>query len=104
MNNLIETLNWRYAAKRMNGNKIPSEKLDVILKAIQLSPSSVGLQPYTIFVIEEQEIKEKIQKVAYMQPQVVESSHLIVFAYWKKITAENIADYIKLIADTRGVT
>jgi nitroreductase/dihydropteridine reductase len=104
MNNLIETLNWRYAAKRMNGNKIPSEKLDVILKAIQLTPSSVGLQPYTIFIIEDQELKEKIQKVAYMQPQVAESSHLIVFAYWKKITAENIADYIKLIADTRGVT
>ena len=56
MNNLIETLNWRYATKRMNGNKIPSEKLDVILKAIQLSPSSGCLQPYTVFVIKDQEI------------------------------------------------
>jgi nitroreductase len=104
MNNLIETLNWRYATKRMNSTKIPSEKLDVILEAIQLSPSSVGLQPYTVFVIEDQEIKQKIQKVAFMQPQIVESSHLIVFASWKKVTAENISDYIQLIAETRDVT
>ena len=104
MNNLIETLNWRYATKRMNGNKIPSEKLDVILKAIQLSPSSGGLQPYTVFVIKDQEIKEKIQKVAYMQPQIVESSHLIVFAFWKKVTAEHVESFIDLIAETRGIS
>jgi len=103
MNNLIETLNWRYATKRMNGNKIPSEKLDVILEAIQLSPSSGGLQPYTIFVIEDQEIKAKIQKVAYMQPQIVESSHLIVFASWKKITPGQVESFIDLIAETRGI-
>ena len=64
MNNLIETLNWRYATKRMNGNKIPSEKLDVILEAIKLSPSSAGLQPYTVFVTEDQAVKEKIHKVS----------------------------------------
>jgi len=103
MNNLIETLNWRYATKRMNGNKIPSEKLDIILEAIQLSPSSGGLQPYTVFVIEDQEIKVKIQKVAYMQPQIVESSHLIVFASWKKITAGQVESFIDLIAETRGI-
>ncbi|MCF0057882.1 NAD(P)H-dependent oxidoreductase [Dyadobacter sp. CY356] len=102
MNNLIETLNWRYAAKRMNGEKVPAEKLNVILEAIKLSPSSTGLQPYTIFVIEDEEVKEKIQKIAFMQPQITEASHLIVFASWTKITAEHIDEYINLIAETRG--
>ncbi len=92
MSNLIETLNWRYATKRMNGEKVPAEKLDVILEAIQLSPSSAGMQPYTVFVIEDQEIKEKIQKVAFMQPQIAEASHLIVFASWTKITAEHVEE------------
>ncbi|GLU51789.1 NAD(P)H-dependent oxidoreductase [Dyadobacter frigoris] len=104
MSNLIETLNWRYATKRMNGEKIPAEKLKVILEAIQLSPSSAGMQPYTVFVIEDQELKEKIQKVAYMQPQIAEASHLIVFASWTKITAEHIDEYMNLIAHTRGVS
>lgn len=103
MNNLIETLNWRYAAKRMNGNKIPSEKLDIILEAIKLSPSSGGLQPYTVFVIEDQEVKEKIHKVAYSQPQIIEASHVLVFAAYNKLTEENITDFIQLIADTRSV-
>lgn len=103
MNNLIETLNWRYATKRMNGNKIPSKKLDVILEAIKLSPSSAGLQPYTVFVIEDQAVKEKIHKVAYSQPQVIEASHLLVFAAYNKLTAENVSDYMNLIADTRSI-
>lgn len=103
MSNLIETLNWRYATKRMNGEKVPAEKLKVILDAIQLSPSSAGMQPYTVFVIEDQEIKEKIQKIAFMQPQIAEASHLIVFASWTKITAEHVDEYMNLIADTRGI-
>lgn len=103
MNNLIETLNWRYATKRMNGNKIPSEKLDVILEAIKLSPSSAGLQPYTVFVIEDQEVKEKIHKVAYSQPQIIEASHVLVFAAYNKLTSENVSDYMNLIADTRSI-
>lgn len=103
MNNLIEKLNWRYAAKRMNGQKVSQEKLDVVLKAIQLAPSSAGLQPYTVFVVEDQETKEKIQKVAYMQPQITEASHLLVFASWNEVTAAHIEKYINLIADTRGV-
>lgn len=103
MNNLIETLNWRYATKRMNGNKIPSEKLDVILEAIKLSPSSAGLQPYTVFVIEDQEVKEKIHKVAYSQPQIIEASHVLVFAAYNKLTSENVSDYLNLIADTRSI-
>lgn len=104
MSNLIETLNWRYATKRMNGDKVPAEKLDVILEAIKLSPSSAGLQPYTVFVIEDQEVKEKIQKVAFMQPQIAEASHLIVFASWTKITTGHIDEYMNLIADTRGIS
>ena len=46
MSELIEKLNWRYATKRMNGQAVPQEKLDNILEAIKLAPSSVGLQPY----------------------------------------------------------
>ena len=104
MSDLIEKLNWRYAAKRMNGESIPEEKLNTILEAIKLSPSSVGLQPYKVLVISDKNLKEKIYKEAAQQPQIVESSHLLVFAVWEKITAEQIADYINLVAATRNIT
>ena len=55
--NLIESLNWRYATKRMTGQEIPREKIDNILEAIRLSASSMGLQPYTVLVVKDQETK-----------------------------------------------
>lgn len=104
MSDLIEKLNWRYAAKRMNGESVPEEKLNTILEAIKLSPSSAGLQPYNVIVISDKELKEKIFNTAAPQPQIKESSHLLVFAAWEKITAKQIDDFINLIATTRDVT
>jgi nitroreductase len=76
---IIQNLNWRYAAKRMNGNKIPQNALDTIKESIRLSPSSVGLQPYKIFIVESEELKKKISPSAFNQPQIIESSHVLVF-------------------------
>jgi nitroreductase/dihydropteridine reductase len=104
MSSLIETLNWRYAAKRMNGVTVPKEKLDTILEAIQLSPSSAGLQPYNVLIVSDQETKEKIHTIAHNQPQILEASHILVFAAWEKISAESVANYINLIASTRGIS
>lgn len=104
MNDLIEKLNWRYATKRMNGQAVPEEKIKTILEAIRLAPSSAGLQPYKVIVVSNKEVKDKIFQIAAPQPQVAESSHLLVFAAWKNVTTQQIEDYINLIATTRGVT
>jgi len=56
---LLEKLNWRYAAKAMNGQKVPQAKIDSIIEAISLAPTSSGLQPFEVFVITNQEVKEK---------------------------------------------
>jgi nitroreductase / dihydropteridine reductase len=101
---LIDALNWRYAVKRMNGEKIGDEKIENILEATRLSASSMGLQPYTILVIEDEELKKKLQPAAYNQPQIVESSHLLVFAAWENVTEENVNDYLNNIATVRGVS
>ena len=70
----------------MTGNKVSADKIDSLLEAIRLSASGFGLQPYKILVIENPELKAKIQPIAYGQPQAVESSHLLVFAAWNDIT------------------
>ncbi|GAB2534290.1 NAD(P)H-dependent oxidoreductase [Spirosoma aerophilum] len=101
---LLEAMNWRYAAKKMTGQKIPVEKINTILEAIRLSASSVGMQPYTVFVIDNPELKGKIHEQACPQPQVVEGSHLLIFASWTGIDAAKVDEYIQLIAKTRGVT
>ena len=61
---LIEALEWRYAVKKMNGNKIPADKLNTIIEATRLAPSGFGLTPYTIIVVEDDEIRKKFGRDA----------------------------------------
>ena len=42
---LLEDLKWRYATKKMNGQEVAQEKINYILDAAHLAPSSSGLQP-----------------------------------------------------------
>lgn len=100
---LVDALQWRYAAKRMNGKKVDASKIDSLLTAIQLSASGFGLQPYQILVIENEALKAKIQPAAYNQPQIVESSHLLVFAAWNEVTTDKIDAFIQLVSETRNV-
>ena len=100
---LLNALEWRYASKKMNGQQVPEEKVERILEAIRLAPSSMGLQPYTVLVIKDPEIKKQILPIANNQQQIVDSSHLLVFAAWDKITPEHVDDYVNLTASTRNI-
>jgi len=100
---LIDKLNWRYATKRMNGTKVPQDKVDRILEAIRLAPTSFGLQGFKVIVIENEELREQIFNSACQQPQIKEASHILVFAANKKVTQEQVDEYMQLIATTRGI-
>ncbi|MDI5935716.1 nitroreductase family protein [Halomonas kalidii] len=99
---LIEALNWRYATKRMNGQRVPRTQVDRILEAVRLAPSSYGLQPYSVLVIEDRALRERISPVAFDQPQITQSSHLLVFAAWDPVEEAHVDDLIRLTAETRG--
>jgi len=97
-------LNWRYATKRMNGNKIDTKKLQNILEAIRLSPTSMGLQPFSVVVVDDLKTRQSMAPVCYNQPQITESSAVLVFSIWNNITEKEVTTYIENIATTRGVT
>src|SRR5205085_3192308 len=75
-----------------------------ILEATRLSPSSMGLQPYKVFVIQKEELRKRLQPAANNQPQIMEGSHVFVFAAYKDITEDDINEYINHIAEVRGVS
>lgn len=100
--NLIQQLNWRYAAKAMNGRNIPQEKLERILEAARLAPSSYGLQPYKIIVVSNPLLKEKIKAAAYDQRVVTECAYLLVFAAWDTYTEARINKAFDQINEARG--
>ena len=100
---LLKSLQWRYATKKMNGEKIPQDKLDRILEATRLAPSSYGLTPYQIIVVENQELKEQLVPACYGQTQLADSSAVLVFATWDTITESSVDKYMNEIATQRNI-
>ncbi|ATN35549.1 NAD(P)H-dependent oxidoreductase [Rhizobium sp. ACO-34A] len=100
---LLEKLNWRYATKKMDPSKVvPQEKVERILEAIRLAPTSSGLQPYEVLVVTNPEVRAKIQEIAWNQTQVTEGSHLLVFAAWDNYTPDRINGMFDLVNEERG--
>ncbi len=74
---LLDTLSWRYATKKMDPSKTVSEdKVDRIVEAARLAPTSSGLQPFEVIVVTNKDVREKIKAIAWNQAQVTDGSHL----------------------------
>ncbi len=99
---IIEALNWRYATKKMNGKAVPQEKVDLILEATRLAPTSTGLQPYRVIVITNPALKQTLLAQSMNQSQVIDSSHLLVFAAWDNYTEDRIKAVLTHTNNERG--
>lgn len=100
---LLDKLQWRYATKAMDAERaVPAEKVERILEAARLAPTSSGLQPFEILVVTNAELREKIKAVAWNQAQVTDGSHLLVFAAWDDYTPERINAMFDYTNDVRG--
>lgn len=99
---LIDDLKWRYATKKFSNKRVSNDDLETIVEAINLSASSIGIQPYRLFVIEDQALKKELGEGSF-NLQIAESSHLLVFAAFDSISQETIDNYLQLIARERGI-
>ncbi len=104
MSTFLDHQNWRYATKKFDAaKKITTEDLNTLKEAIRLSSSSYGLQLYKVFIIENPELRAKIQPAAWGQSQIVDASHLIVFANQTIVTDADIDGYLNNVAETRNI-
>ena len=105
MSILLDKMQWRYAAKKMDSTKaVPQDKVNRIIEAARLAPTSSGLQPFEVIVVTNKDIRTKIQSVANNQAQITEGSHLLVFAAWDTYTADRINHMFDLTNAERGGT
>lgn len=103
-NQSIEALKWRYATKVFDTTKkLTEEQLQLLKEAIQLAPSSYGLQPYQVLIVSNPEIKEKLKEAAFGQAQLTDASHIFVFARTHNFTEKHVDEYAANIAETRGI-
>lgn len=104
MSNFITNANWRYATKKFDTTKkVSKEDLETLKEAIRLSASSFGLQPYRVIIIENPELRAKLQPAAWGQSQIVDASQLIVFANITNFGETEIDTCIANITETRGL-
>lgn len=100
---LIELLNWRYATKKMDpGKKVAEEKVDSIIEAIRLAPTSSGTQPFEVVLVTNPDVLEQIRVAASDQSPITDCSHLLVFAAWDDYTDARIDEVTRLNIDVRG--
>lgn len=100
---LKDQLNWRYATKAMDASKaVPQEKVDAIVDAIRLAPTSSGTQPFELFVITNADKRAEIRAAAYDQSPITDGSHLLVFAAWDNYTEARIDEVTDLMKQARG--
>ncbi|OXB08208.1 nitroreductase family protein [Flavobacterium pectinovorum] len=99
---LIKNLQWRYAVKKYTDELVSEDKIDQIIEAINLSASSCGIQPYRLIVVTNPEIRQKLAEGSF-NTQILNSSHLLVFAAFNNITSEYIADYVAMMEKKRAL-
>lgn len=100
---VITGLQWRYATKKFNNTKnIPSEKMDIITKAFNLTATSYGLQPVRLMVINDKKLQNELVPHAMGQVQVADASHLLVFCIEKDVKSPYVHDYFDNVRDTRA--
>ncbi len=100
---LTDLMNWRYATKKMDPAKaVPQEKVDAIVEAVQMAPTSSGTQPFELFVISNADVRSQIRGAALDQSPITDGSHLLVFAAWDNYTEARIDEVVQLNKAARG--
>ncbi|GAF04717.1 NAD(P)H-dependent oxidoreductase [Saccharicrinis fermentans] len=101
----LKNLEWRYATKQFDPTKqLTIVQLEHILQAVNLAPSSYGLQPFRVIVVDNKELRNKLKQAAWGQAQVTDASHLIVFAAHRNLTNYDVDKFLDRIAQVTGVS
>lgn len=99
----IKALEWRYATKKFDGNKLlPPEKIEVLKNAFNLTATSYGLQPIKLVIIQNKELQEKLVQYSFNQKQVATASHVLVICIENKVDREFIERYFKRVHAIRA--
>ncbi|MCR9079757.1 MAG: NAD(P)H-dependent oxidoreductase [Hyphomonadaceae bacterium] len=100
---LIEQLKWRYATKKMDPTKaVPQDKVDAIIEAARMAPTSSGTQPFELILVTNPDVRSQIAAAASGQTPITDGSHLLVFAAWDNYTDARIDEVTQLNVDARG--
>ena len=101
--NIIDSLQWRYAAKKFNASKqLSASQINTLKEAFNLTATSYGLQPIKLVVIQNKEIQKKLVEHSWNQKQIEQASHVLVICIPEKYTSEEVESYFNLVKKFRN--
>ena len=101
----LTQLRWRYATKKFDpARKIAPDLWAGLEQAAALSPSSYGLQPWKFVVVTDPEVRKKLHPASWNQPQILDASHLVVFAAKNPPTPADVERHVARTEQVRGLT
>ena len=101
---LLKSLEWRYATKVFDpAKKIPADVWQALERALVLTPTSYGLQPYKFLVINSPAKRAELLPHSWGQRQVVDCSHFVVFTARTDMKKTDVDKLIARISQVRGV-
>ena len=99
---ILQQLQWRYATKKFDPTrKIPAELWQILEQSLVLSPSSFGLQPWKFVVVQNPQLRRQLLEHSWGQTQVIDASHLVVFAIKKDLDAADVDRYVARMAEVQ---
>ncbi len=102
---VVDALKWRYATKIFDSSSaVPEEDMLTLMEALQLSPSSMGMQPYQFFRVKSDALRKSLCEASSNPRQLQTAPEIIVFAAKTKITADEVYSFAQLGASVRGYT
>jgi len=102
---VLHQLQWRYATKKFDPSRpIPDSLWQVLCQSLVLAPSSFGLQPWKFFVITTPDLRQALLPHTWNQRQVVDASHLVVFAIKTGINAADVDRYLARQAEVHNTS
>lgn len=105
MTDTLEYLEWRYAVKKFDTDKMLSEEaVDRLKKAFNLTATSYGLQPIKLIVVKNKDIQEQLVAHSYQQQQVAQASHVLIICTQNRIDEAYIARYFERVKQLRNTS
>lgn len=104
MTNIIDALNWRYAAKAYDTTKkLDDSQVSTLIEAVKLAPSSFGLPVYKLIHVKNPEVREKLKAAAWGQTQLTDASDLFVFAAKTNVNEADVTEFINEVSKVRNI-
>ena len=103
MTDTIKNLEWRYAVKKFDADRMLSEeKIEGLKQAFNLTATSYGLQPITLLVLKNKALQNELVEHSFQQLQVAQASHVLVICIQAAIDRDYIVGYFQQVKKNTG--